>query len=262
MTAVIRSQWILLDRARMWLVAGAIMVVFTVVTTGLSIAAAEPAGQGLREGLTIESLSGPGGATAAVNSALSFGSILILVTFIAAMANEFTRGTFRAALLQRPGRLSFFAGKTVALLGVTVIFVLGALVVGVITAAIVAPGQGVDTSGWFGADALVDAAGDVLRLLGWTFGWAVLGTTIGVVCRSTPVGLGLGILWFGPIENILGDSQDFAVRWFPGQLLRSVVSPDNPLSVRTSTAVATLAVYLAVCVAVVAITVRRRDVTA
>ena len=60
MTAVIRSQWILLDRARMWLVAGSIMVVFTVVVTGLSIAAAEPAGRGLREGLTIESRSGPG----------------------------------------------------------------------------------------------------------------------------------------------------------------------------------------------------------
>lgn len=262
MTAVIRSQWILLDRARMWAVAGAITVVFTVVVTGLSIAAAEPAGQGAREALTTESLTGAGGATAAVISALSFGSILILVTFIAAMANEFTRGTFRSALLQRPGRLSFFAGKTAALLGVTTILVLGALVVGVVTAVLVAPGQGIDTAGWFGADALVDAGGDIARLLGWAFGWAVLGTTIGVLCRSTPIGLGVGILWFGPIENILGDSQELATRWFPGQLLRSVVAPDNPLSIATPTAVATLLAYLVICVALVAFTVHRRDVTA
>jgi hypothetical protein len=99
-------------------------------------------------------------------------------------------------------------------------------------------------------------------LLGWAFGWAVLGTTIGIVCRSTPIALGVGVLWFGPIENILADSQDIALRWFPGQVLRAIVAPGSPGLPETGAALVTAAAYLAVCLAVVGVTLARRDVTA
>jgi hypothetical protein len=262
MTAVFRSQWILLDRRRTWIVAGTVTTLFTVMASALAVATAEGAGDVANGGMGAGILVGPGGATAGVTWALGFSSVLVLVTFIAAAANELTRGTFRTALLQRPGRLSFFAGKVAALMAVTSVLVVAALVIGSITAAIVAPGQGIDTTGWFGVDALGEAAVDLVRLLGWAFGWAVLGTTIGVVARSTPIALGVGVLWFGPIENILADSQDVALRWFPGQVLRAIIAPASPGVIDTPTAVVTLLAYLAVCVAVVAVTLQRRDVTA
>ena len=129
------------------------------------------------------------------------------------------------------------------------------------TAALVAPSQDISTAGWFGLDGLGQAAGDYVRLVVWALGWAVIGTTIAVVVRSTPIALGIAVLWFGPIENVIGDGHAWAYRWFPGQLLRAIVAPDAPDMVSTGTAAATLAVYGAICVAVVATVLKRRDVT-
>jgi hypothetical protein len=262
MINVFRSQWILLSRARMWAMAGVATAAFAVVATALTISTAEPAAVSRGgDGLTIEALTGPGGATTSVIWGLAFGSILLLASFISATGNEFSRGTFRSALLRQSGRVSFIAGKLAALLTVTAILMVGALAVGWLTAAIVAPGQDLDTAGWFGLDAFGEAGGDLLRLFGWAVGWAVLGTTIAAVFRSTPVALGVGILWFGPIENVIGEGQDFAARWFPGQLLRALVAPGSPDVVSTSTAVTTLAIYMAACAAVLTFVLTRRDVT-
>jgi hypothetical protein len=69
------------------------------------------------------------------------------------------------------------------------------------------------------------------------------------------------LLWFGPIENVIGEGRSWATRWFPGLVLRSVLRPDAPASTATSTALATLAVYIGVAVTVIAVTISRRDMT-
>jgi hypothetical protein len=84
---------------------------------------------------------------------------------------------------------------------------------------------------------------------------------IAVLVRSTPLALAVGLLWFGPIENVIGEGRTWAMRWFPGLLLRSVLRPDAPISIATSTALATLVLYVGVCVAVIAVVVSRRDMT-
>jgi hypothetical protein len=83
-----------------------------------------------------------------------------------------------------------------------------------------------------------------------------------VLVRSTPVTLGIGLLWFGPIENVIGENRAFAERWFPGLVLRSLVQPDSPDALTTGQVLSTLALYGAVCVAVIATVMSRRDVTA
>ena len=215
MIAVFRSQWLLLNRPRMWAVASAITVAFTVAATALGITTAEPARAG-GGGLTLEALTGPGGATAGVIWAVSFGAILMLVAFISTTGNEFGRGTFRTSLLQRPGRATLITGKMAALMTVTLTLMLGALVVGWATATIIAPAADVDTAGWFGLDAVREATVDFVRLAAWAFGHALFGTLIAVVCRSTPIALGIGVVWFGPVENILSDDLEWAFDWFPG----------------------------------------------
>ena len=224
MIAALRSEWLLLNRARLWVALGVTTIAFSVVATALSLAAAEP-GPARGRGISADTLIGAGGATAAVIYAVGFGSILLLAAFTSTAANEFTRGTFRAAVVKHPNRCTLVGGKVLARAGVAALMMAAAVVAGSVTAALVAPSQDIATAGWFGLDGLGQAAGDYVRLVVWALGWAVIGTTIAVIVRSTPVALGIAVLWFGPIENVIGDGHAWAYRWFPGQLLRRSSHP-------------------------------------
>jgi ABC-type transport system involved in multi-copper enzyme maturation permease subunit len=256
-----RSEWILLNRKRLWLVLGAITTLYTVAATALAIATAEPRRQQSPDGLSLEALAGAGGATTAVIFSIAFAFLLVLVTFAASTGNEFTRGTLRTALTFQPHRLSLMAGKLAARVLVAAIVMAAALVIGSITAATVAPAQDVSTDGWYGLDALGEAVEDYLRAIVFVAGFAVIGTTIAVLLRSTPIALGVGLLWFGPIENVIGEGQDWAERWFPGMVISSIVRPETPDAVATPAALATLGAYTAICAAVIAIVTSRRDAT-
>jgi ABC-type transport system involved in multi-copper enzyme maturation permease subunit len=259
MIATFRSEWILLNRARLWVITGLTTVVFTVVATALAISTAEPFLRGPNEGLVLEAILGSGGATAAVIFSVAFSSILVLAAFASSTSNEFTRGTLRVALTHQPRRWALMGGKLAARFTVAAILMVLALIVGAATAAIVAPAQDIDTTGWFGVEALRQAAGDYVRLLGFVAVYALIGTMIAVLVRSTPIALAIGLVWFGPIENVIGEGREWADRWFPGLLLRSMLQPDNPGSISTGTAVPTLAAYAAVAAGVIAVVMSRRD---
>ncbi|HEY9316171.1 hypothetical protein [Williamsia sp.] len=63
-----RSEWILLNRRRLWAGMGITTVVFSVVATWLLLEAAEPAGRGGDgPGVSLEALGGSGGATVATS---------------------------------------------------------------------------------------------------------------------------------------------------------------------------------------------------
>jgi ABC-type Na+ efflux pump permease subunit len=256
-----RSEWILLNRKRLWLVLGAITTLYTVAATALAIATAEPQRQQSEDGLTLEALAGAGGATTAVIFSIAFAFLLVFVMFAASTANEFTRGTLRTALTFQSHRLPLMAGKLAARVLVAAIVMAAALVIGSITAAVVAPAQDISTNGWFGLSALGDAVEDYLRAVVFVGGFAAIGTTIAVLLRSTPIALGVGLLWFGPIENVIGEGQDWAERWFPGMVISSIVRPETPDAVATPAALATLGAYTAICATVIAIVTSRRDVT-
>ena len=101
------------------------------------------------------------------------------------------------------------------------------------------------------------AAGDYVRLLGFVVVYALIGTMVAVLVRSTPIALAIGLVWFGPFENVIGEGRAWADRWFPGLLLRSMLQPDKPGALSTGTGCATLAVYAAVCVGVIAVVMAR-----
>lgn len=261
MIAAIRSEFVLLNRFRLWAVLGALTVAFTVAATWLLLATAEPARLQGSDGVSLEAIRGAGGATTAVVWSLTFSSVLMLAAFIASTANEFTRGTLRVAFTRAPRRLSLLSGKVAARIGVAVGVMTLALAVGWVTALLVAPGEGVPTAGWVSSAAFTSAGDDFLRLVLFVIVYAVIGTMIAVIVRSTSIALAVGILWFGPIENVFGDGQSWAMRWFPGLLMRSVLRPDAPMSIASSTALATLALYMGVAVTVIAVVISRRDMT-
>lgn len=265
MIAAFRSEFLLLNRLRMWATSGIVTIIFTAVATALLIANARPAGPGLPgsgEGMPVDLLIGPGGATAAVSWAtFGFGFILLIALFTARIGNEFTRGTFRTALLHNPNRWSLIGGKMVALMVVAITLIVLGLATGAVTATVTAPSQGIDTAGWFGVEALRHAGTDLIRTIAWAFGWALIASSLAVLIRSVPIALGAGMIWFGPVENVIGEGQAFAQRWFPGLLLQQIVAYEADSAVSTGTAAATLAVYGLAIVAVITIFFKRLDVT-
>jgi ABC-type multidrug transport system permease subunit len=267
MITAIRSELVLLNRPRMWAIAGLVTVAFAAVATSLLIITAPSAADGVGlagsgDGMPVELLRGPGGATAAVSWAtFGFGFVLLLAAFTSRIGNEFASGTFRTALLHHPNRWSLIGGKMAALIGVTIALVVLGFATGAVTAALVAPTQDIDTAGWFGAEALRHTGADLLRTIGWATGWALIATALAVLVRSVPIALGAGIFWFGPIENVVGEGQAFAQRWFPGLLLQQVVSPAVGQVVSTGVAAATLAAYGVALVLVIMAFFRRLDVT-
>jgi hypothetical protein len=267
MITAFRSELVLLNRARMWATASLITIAFTATATTLLMTTAQPGAPGGAlpggdEGIPLELLAGPGGATAAVSWATyGFGFLLLLAAFTSRIGNEFSSGTLRTALLHHPNRWSLIGGKTGALMAIATTLIIVGLATGALTAVLVAPGQGIDTSGWFGAEALRHTAADLIRTIAWAFGWALIATTLAVVARSVPIALGIGVMWFGPIENVIGEGQQFAQRWFPGLLLQQIVTPEAGSTVPTGTAVATLAAYGLATGIAISLFFKRLDVT-
>lgn len=258
-----RSEWILLNRSRLWVGLGLTTVVFAAIATWLLLESAEPAGRGGDgPGVSLDALTGSGGATAAVISSMGFATVLVVAAFAAAMGNEITRGTLRAALAKQPSRTALIAGKLAARVSLASILMAVALIVGAVTAAVVAPSEDIDTGGWFGADALGSGVADYGRLLVFVAMYALIGTTVAVMVRSTPMALGICLLWFGPIENVLGEGRDWAERWFPGLVMRSLVQPDGPGALSLGATLTTLALYAVLCGGVIAYAMSRRDITA
>ncbi|AKU18846.1 hypothetical protein VV02_11430 [Luteipulveratus mongoliensis] len=251
------AEWSRFGQRRVWGPALLTTVVYAAVVTLALIMTAEARGP-----FSIQSLSQAGGATAAPARAASFSSVLLLALFVGMSANAFAKGTWRAALLHHPGRTSLAIGTFAARIVGLAIIVATLFVVGWITAILVAPGQGVETASWMDAESWRIAGEDFLRVMGFGIGWALLGTAVGMITRSVPVGLAAAVLWAGPIENLLGDSLDFGQRWFPGLLLRYVVAPDSlTISISNTALYGTLAAYGVILIGVIAFLVNRRDVT-
>ncbi|YAL82408.1 hypothetical protein ACMYYO_10785 [Dermacoccaceae bacterium W4C1] len=256
MTNAIRAELYRLCRPQMVAVGLTIVALYGVIVTWILVAAAGPGPSAL---MPIEDLQGPGGGTAAIAGAVSFTSVLVFALFIGVTAGDHSRGTWRAALLKQPNRLALATGQLVARLILLVGIVVVLFAIGWVTAALVAPGQGISTDGWFGADAWSEAATTLGRIVLFGAGWALLGTLVGTLTRSVPIGLALGVLWSGPIESGIAEGGAFAERWFPGLVLRQMLTG---YQYNSSTQVnTTLIVYAVVTAVLLALVLKRRDVT-
>lgn len=175
--------------------------------------------------------------------------------FIGNVAGEFSQGTFRTLVLRQPRRLALLGGKMAALLTFAAGVLAATAALSWLASLALAPTQDVSTGAWLSADGLVAAAGDYGRvLLGWC-AWATLGMGLAVLVRSTPIALGIGIAWSGPVEHLLQDAWATASDWFPGLLLEDLASGDAA----TGTAVL-LAAYVALTATAAGVALRRRDI--
>jgi ABC-2 type transport system permease protein len=238
---------------------------FAMTATAIVMSTVEPVAQIVGGGpgrtLTVEDLADAGGGTEVFRFAASFAGTFLFVVFVAVMALELTRGTMRTMLLRQPRRLRLLGGRLAAMLTFAAVTLACTEVITWITARLLAPGADVVTDAWTSMDALGSAFVDFGAVLIWITGYAVLGTALAVMLRSAAVALAVGVAWAGPIEHILQDGWEPAVRYFPGLLLEAFVAGGTD-EVGAGRALATVAAYCAVAVAVAAVVFSRRDVTA
>ena len=261
----IRAELVKLTRPRFVAIALGVTTLFAIVMTIVGVLLAEPATPGGPPGdvrlLSTEALADAGGGTAVFAQTAGFGAVFLLAVFIATVAGELTRGTFRTMLLQQPARGRVLAGKLAAIIGFTAVLALVAAAIGWVTARIIAPGQGINVDRWTSMDALGAGLEDYGRLVVFIAGWAAIATVIGVLARSVPIGVGIGLVWAGPIENVIGDGWTPGQQFFPGLVLRALINPASA-EISTTRAMVTLGVYAAIAATISAIALKRRDVTA
>lgn len=263
MTRLIRAELIRLLRRRTVLVLAAGAVVFALIATVdvFSSATATGAPASLRGATTLAALAGTGGGTEAFAVGASFLGFFVFVTFIALIATEFSGGTFRALVLRDPHRLRVIVGKLAGLLLVAAGVVALAEACTFAMSLAIAPTKDVATGSWFSLSSLGAGLRDYATVLGGVAGWAVFGTTLGVVFRSAPLALGVGFAWAGPFENIVVDSWKAGYRFFPGQVLASLIR-GGTVDLGVGRAAVTAVLYTAVAAAATLLLVSRRDVTA
>jgi ABC-type transport system involved in multi-copper enzyme maturation permease subunit len=260
----VHAEWIKLTRPRALAVCGAAVAVIAAGGTAIGMATVRDAPARVAGSpdtrITTGTLELAGGSTRLFSQTMGFMSAFLLAMFVAVVAVEFSRGTFRTMLLQEPGRARVFAGKLTAIVGFTICAVAVGELASIAMSFAMASSQDVDKSQWLTADGLAHAGEALARAAGYVLVSAVIAAVVGVLARSVPIGVGITLVWFGPIENIIGDGTSAGERYFPGLLLRALISPGST-SVGTGEALATLAVYSVIAAGVGAIALRRRDVT-
>lgn len=262
MTSVLHGELDLLRRRGMLMLGVGIAAAFALIATLANFLSAKPAAiSPPGRGTTIEALSTAGGATEAFRISTGFLGVLVIVTFAARMAMEFSHGTMRTLLVHEPRRWRIVTGKTLALF----LYAAGILAVAagltVVMSVALAPGQDVSTAHWFGLNGARAAIGDYLSAVTGLLGWAIFGTLLGIVFRSVPVVVAVGVAWAGPFEHLLGQAWSTAIRFFPG-LQAEATAAGGTLDVSYRHALTLTLLYGAVAAAAGLLTVSRRDITA
>jgi ABC-type transport system involved in multi-copper enzyme maturation permease subunit len=261
MIRIINAELLRLVRRRTMIAAGLASLLFAVVATLTVFASAETSGVASRRaGASVAALNGSGGGTEAFAVGASFAGFLVFVTFIAVVAAEFSGGTFRALLLRDPHRMRVLVGKVIGLLLVAASIVALVEVLTFVMSIIVAPTQDVSTADWFSLGSLGEAVRDYVTVFAGVAGWAIFGSTLAVIFRSAPLALGVGFAWAGPFENIVVDSWQAGYRYFPGQVLASLIR-GGTIELGIARAIVTALLYTGLAAATALVLVSRRDVT-
>jgi ABC-2 type transport system permease protein len=111
------------------------------------------------------------------------------------------RGTVRVLLTRQPRRARLPAGKLLALLAFVAALLLAAELLSAAAAIALAHVRDVSTAAWFTTDGLGRLAGDYANAVLTATVFGAVGISLGVFTRSTPIALGIGLAWLGPLST-------------------------------------------------------------
>ena len=259
---VFKAELLKLTRPRLLAGTGAIVLAAAVFATAIIFLSADSPGSDVPErGTTTTELESSGGGTEAFATALSFGGFFVFVVAAAVWASEFSQGTIRTLLMKQPNRVALLLGKLAALLAFAAVVLLVAEVSMFAIALGVAPIEDISTSEWFSLDGLGEAAENYGTALFWVGAWSTFAMMLGVLIRSIPIVLAVGIGWFGPFEHITDAAWGSATSWYPGLLLERLVLGGTS-EVSFERALAMITGYVAIAGLLAVTTFAKRDVAA
>lgn len=203
-----------------------------------------------------------------------FAGALALVLGAIVVGGEYTWGTLKTILTQRPGRTTMLGGQLLGLLTMLAVWVLGIFVACSLCSIGIAAAEG----------APMDWPGPLTLLKGLAGGWFVLtlwclaGAALAVAFRNVALPIGLGVVWIlgieallaGVVSSLLPDLR-FLSDAMPGANAGALVfsvtgmaAADAPPGVRDTVsgdrALLTLFAYAVVFVVLAMVTTRRRDI--
>jgi len=197
----------------------------------------------------------------------TFGAPIGIILGTLLVGGEYSWGTLKTILTQRPGRLALLSGKFLGLAVFTLILVVGALllsyVVSLITALVI------------GASGAPPSALNLLKGVGgaWLIlaVWATFGAALATIFRSSALAIGIGLVYTLVVETAVSTVGSFLTQLesfnnaLPGtnagilsDTLGGNIAPGATTSV--GQAVAILISYVVVFVAIAALVTRQRDV--
>ncbi len=259
-----RSELVKLHRASIIFGGGGALAGFTVLATVLTFTtatvAARPATGSRYPAATFAGLARPNGFTLGFANAAGLLGILVFVLFLTSMTTEYGQGTLRVLLSRQPRRARLLTGKFCALLTVVAAAMAAAELLSAAVAIPLAHGRGIATADWFTASGLGHAAANYVNSLLAVACFAAIGFALGVLLRSTPLALAVGLAWLLPLENIVQNSWTGATHWLPG-LLFGAVARGGTTSVSYQAAVALALGYALIAAIAGMASFLRRDVT-
>jgi ABC-type transport system involved in multi-copper enzyme maturation permease subunit len=201
-----------------------------------------------------------------------FAGALALTLGAISVGSEYGWGTLKTMLIQRPRRLSIYAGELLALAIAVLAIVLSIFVFGALTSYAIATSQS-ESMAW---PSLAELARGVAS--GWLIlmTWCLLGVMLAFVFRGMALPIGLGVVWILGIENLIVNVAaallDFAEtlqKGLPGVNAGSLVSAlggrnDTPgvnTVVDGTQATLVLIAYVVVFALIAGFALQRRDVT-
>jgi ABC-2 type transport system permease protein len=247
--------------------AGGAMLGFALLATILTFATAvtapavgpSPVG-GASIATTVGQLGQAGGLTRGFTIAAGFIGLLVFVLFTISMTSEYGLGTIRVLLIRQPRRARLLTGKLMALLACVAAVLFAAELLSGGTAIVLAHARGIPTADWFTVAGLRHATGDYANAVLTAAAFGAIGMMTGVLVRSTPIALGIGLAWLGPLEHIVQLGWSGAANWFPGLLIGAIATGGSTVTTYQRALLAAL-IYAALALTAGIVTFTRRDVS-
>jgi ABC-type transport system involved in multi-copper enzyme maturation permease subunit len=274
------AEWLKLwKRPSTWvlgvvLVALALTLSYGLVVLAVFLLGARPSATGRLPAGTIDSIKAAlyperflRTTLSAFSGALGYGNAIALILGVLVTGSEYGWSTLQLVFTQRPGRLSAFGGKLLALAIALGVYTLALLAAGAAASAVLGAAYGHLTP-WPDPGAVVRAFGTAWLVMGL---WASLGVVLAVLFRQTALAIGLGIVYAVAVDGIvlptLGivSSARNVLRGFPGANVTALVAlfgANRPqVTIDATQAALVVAGYLVVFVLISAVLLARRDVT-
>jgi ABC-type transport system involved in multi-copper enzyme maturation permease subunit len=238
----------------------ALLATILTYVTASSTAAGSAATGGASLASTVAQLGQAGGLTRGFAIAAGFIGLLVFVLFTTSMTSEYSLGTIRVLLLRQPRRVRLLTGKLLALLACVAAALLAAELISGGAAVALAHARGIPTADWFTMTGLGHVAGDYANAMLSVTAFGTVGITLGMLVRSTPIALGIGLAWLGPLEHITQLGWSGAAHWFPG-LLFDAIATGGAANIPYQRALIAALVYAALALTAGIVSFTRRDVS-